>query len=256
MDYTQKIIVAPNTDIDTIEKAINLINTTDPIIYIKKGEYNIYSLVSMSKKDINITYIGDFKDTIIYINNPASGTNFINKTTFKNIRFKCSDTMPAYWNNYYVMAYFVNNSTEIIFENCIFDKSNNKLKPNWVFIFLCNTTTSYVSNIYFINCTFNQESISDVFSCGHAHFKNCLYNAQYFINGANEDSICPLDNVIKDDIDQETFKPLNVPYNSVGAYCNLNYQTVSNTIKNKVKSTILNNKLFEKYCVPYEEEQL
>ena len=256
MSYTQKIIVAPNTDKKKKKKAMKLINTTDPVMYIKKGEYNVYSLISMSKKDINITYIGDFKDTIIYINNPASCNNFINKTTFKNIRFKCSDTMPVYWQNYrdYVMGYFCNNSTEIIFENCIFDKSNNKLKPNCVFMFLCNSGTSAISNIYFINCTFNQESISTVFMHGHAHFKNCLYNAQYFINGANEDSICPLNNVIKDDIDQETFKPLNVPYNSVGAYCNLNYEIVSNTIKNKLKSIIINNKLFQEYCIPIEEE--
>ena len=39
MAYTETIIVEPNTEIDTIQKALDAITTSNPVIYIKDGEY-------------------------------------------------------------------------------------------------------------------------------------------------------------------------------------------------------------------------
>ena len=49
MAYTETIIVEPNTEIDTIQKALDAITTSNPVIYIKDGEY---SRIKIKRKSV------------------------------------------------------------------------------------------------------------------------------------------------------------------------------------------------------------
>ena len=52
MAYTETIIVEPNTEIDTIQKALDAITTSNPVIYIKDGLYSVYSMKEAIKNNL------------------------------------------------------------------------------------------------------------------------------------------------------------------------------------------------------------
>ena len=245
MSYTQTITIAKGTAVDTIGKALALVNTSNPVIYIKKGEYDINAMYLMSKSGSKITWIGEGLDTTVYIHNPAECCNFADEVHFIKIKFECANDIPPYWSNIYVMTYWTD-STKAVFENCLFNISKDGLKPNQNFFFFNNSYAAHFSNKIFINCTFNAKDIRSVGSIGYATFINCLYNTNELITSTNGEST--IANTLKDDIDQETYKPVNLKYNSVGIYGGeyaINKQVPSEKIKSSVKDTILNHKMFE-----------
>ena len=235
MAYTETIIVEPNTEIDTIQKALDAITTSNPVIYIKDGEYKFDGLVLMSKSNIEITWIGNGINTIIKFLSPYNCTDFAYTTNFKKLRFKCDDSMPPYWSGIYIMAYFISN-IKAVFENCLFDKSDNGLKPSGVFMFLNNSISYTISNKYFINCTFNAYNISSAIAIGNATFKNCIYNTQNLITSTSGNST--IENTFKDDINQETFEPLNYEKTSSGIYCGNDPILLPSTASEVIKEII------------------
>lgn len=222
MSYTQTIVVAKNTEIDTIQKALDAINTTNPVVYIYDGEYQFTGLALMSKPNTTITWIGNGLKTIIKFLSPCDNIDFYHETNFKKLRFKCDDSIPPYFQSLYVMEYFTsyNNNTKAVFENCLFDKSDNGLKPNYVFMFLHSSYTGTISNKYFINCTFNASEIVATVSIGNATFINCIYNTKTLVGLTTGEST--ITNTFKDDIDQKTFAPINYDKTNVGIYCGSN----------------------------------
>ena len=236
MAYTETIIVEPNTEIDTIQKALDAITTSNPVIYIKDGEYKFKGLALMSKDNTEITWIGNGINTIIKFLSPCNCTDFAYTTNFKKLRFKCDDSMPTYWMGNYIMAYFNYPNNKVVFENCLFDKSDNGLKPNNVFIYL-NPSDSYItSNKYFINCTFNSTKASSAIAIGNAIFKNCIYNTQNLITSTSGNST--IENTFKDDINQETFEPLNYEKTSSGIYCGNDPILLPSTASEVIKEII------------------
>lgn len=236
MAYTEIIIVEPNTEIDTIQKALNAITTSNPVIYIKDGEYKFNGLALMSKSNTEITWIGNGINTIIKFLNPYNCTDFAYTTNFKKLRFKCDNSMPAYYGGDYIMAYFYSPNNKAVFENCLFDKSDNGLKPNNVFMFLNNSYDGTISNKFFINCTFNASNISSAIAIGNATFKNCVYNTQNLITTTSGNSI--IENTFKDDINQETFEPVNYEKTSSGIYCGNDPILLPSTASEVIKEII------------------
>lgn len=188
MSYTQTIVVAKNTEIDTIQKALDAINTTNPVVYIYDGEYQFTGLALMSKPNTTITWIGNGLKTIIKFLSPCDNIDFYHETNFKKLRFKCDDSIPPYFQSLYVMAYFTsyNNNTKAVFENC----------------------------------TFNASEIVATVSIGNATFINCIYNTKTLVGLTTGEST--ITNTFKDDIDQKTFAPINYDKTNVGIYCGSN----------------------------------
>jgi len=252
MSYTQTITIAKNTDVDTIEKALALVNTTNPVIYISDGEYDIEAMYLMSKANTTITWVGKGIYTTIYLHKPGNMLNFKGPVHFLKIKFECANDMPVYATTRYVMAYWTD-ATKVTFENCIFNVSKDGLKPNYVFFFLHNSQNDFISNKTFINCTFNAKGITGCVGSGRGTFRNCLYNTNAFSIVTNSSTIT---NCIKDDINQSTYMPVNIAKTTAGVYGGANaISLISERIRKEVKKIFDNNELFQQHCVKYEVEE-
>lgn len=251
MDYTQTITIAKGTEIDTIEKALELVNTSNPVVYIKDGIYSVIRLCSMSKKDTCITWEGMGIDTVI---EPLSGvlSSFIGEAIFKRLRIRPDVNMKNYTSGGGTILSYTNDTKKIIFRNVLFDKCSNGIKPTRSFFTLHNNIDTFNSNKHFYNCTFNNgtKMIRGVFGAGlPSSFIKCLYN-----NGIKDSCSSIVIDSIYDDIDPVTFAPVNYPKTIAGIYSGEYAITeASNVIKDKVFDTLISNKLFQDYCIPLEE---
>lgn len=211
MAYTETIIVEPNTEIDTIQKALDAITTSNPVIYIKDGLYSVYSMNQMSITDKVITWIGESVNTIIEFEYNGILINYYGTVIFKKIRMRpsnnftgdtrvlhyCGDTFPCEWHN------------------VLFTKSLNNKYPYDGFFYLHNNTPIQ-TNKSFYNCTFCGKGIFGSLLIGKPNnLYNCVYDTSILsANGATG----TITNCIKDDINQETFEPVNYGKTSSGIY--------------------------------------
>lgn len=248
MDYTQTITIAKNTEVDTIDKALALVTTTNPVIYIRNGEYDVTAMYLMSKANTNITWIGQGINTVIIIQRPANMSNFKGPVHFLKMKFICADSMPAYNEFKYVMAYWTD-TTKAVFENCLFSMSKNGKKPNFVFFFLHNSQNDIITNKSFINCTFNAKGIDACASMGRGTFINCLYNTNTLRLGDN--SFSTITNCVKDDISQINYAPINYDKTDVGIYGGPNALSLASERITKELGKLLEDNEMLHCLIPY-----
>lgn len=231
MAYTETIIVEPNTEIDTIQKALDAITTSNPVIYIKDGLYSVYSMNQMSMTDKVITWIGESINTIIEFNFNGTLINYYGIVIFKKMRMRpsnnftgdirvlhyCGDTFPCEWHN------------------VLFTKSLNNNYPYNGFFYLHNNTPIQ-TNKSFYNCTFCGKGISGSLLIGKPNdLCNCIYDTSILSeNGATG----TITNCFKDDINQETFEPLNHEKTSSGIYSGNDQILLPSTASEVIKEII------------------
>jgi hypothetical protein len=182
MSYSQSIYVDATIGNDTtgdgsqgkpyltVSKAISVINTTTPIVYLAKGSYTVTNLQSLSLASKTVTVKGVGKDTIVYVSN-GSTANYLGNVELMDfiispVSSYTGDTRDI---SYSTDVYTVN------FRNILFKKNGTYPTTVW---FYTDGSGNANKNKNFYNCVFL--STLPPCSSGTISVYNCATEATSF----------------------------------------------------------------------------
>lgn len=195
-----------NSPFSTIERAINSVATTSPIIYLDKGIYPITMLQNLSLTNKKITIKGKNLDTVIEVMKSSYlPEKYLGEVYIYNLVITPSSSFSQR-----VISYS-NDNYKVTFNNVLFKKNNRQPTEAWFFSY--NSGSSY-HNKDFYNCTFTGEI--PVCDGGSVNIFDCALQHSSFGNVAtNEDSVlnCEYDS---------DYKIINYDNYSYGVYSGKN----------------------------------
>lgn len=168
----------------TIAKAVAMITTTTPIIYVDKGDFYISTIQSLSKSGKVITIKGQGKDTLIYTQ-VITQVNFVGQLELIDFTLGID---PVYATTAVTFLIYATDTILVNFRNIFFKRTNGYPSSAWMRMTGNSATGEKNKNFY--NCTFNGAipvtsaygSVS-VYNCATEH--TMFANSNFLINNTN-----------------------------------------------------------------------
>ena len=166
-----------NAPCQSITGVLSKVTGDNVLIYLDKGEYELYQLNDLSIANKEITVVGKDKDTTLVIKCCPVASQYKGNVNFYNMILQPSNNFSG---DTRALAY-TNDNYEVNFRNCLFTKSKNNSFPTSAFMYAHNSSVIY-TNKQCYNCSFKGNL--NVCEYGSIKLYNCCTDNSIFGNSS------------------------------------------------------------------------